>query len=254
MTRAIAILSGKGGVGKSTVTANLAHALAELGEDVVALDSNLTTPHLGLHLGIHLVPNTVHDVLRGDTKIENSIYFHPSGFRVIPASMNVNDIIGVDPSKLTEVVVKMTGKCDILLLDAAPGLGREAVSSIQAADEILLVINPDLPSVADALKTLKIAEGLNKKVLGVVVNRVRGESHELNRKDIEDMLDLPILTEIPEDIRVNESMAIKNTLLSYKPDSPAAMQIKRLAHSLTGRDFEVKKSGAFGRFFKWAFG
>lgn len=254
MTRVIGIVSGKGGVGKSTVTANLACALTELGEDVIAVDSNLTTPHLGLHLGLHLVPRTLHDVLRGDASIDKTIYFHPSGFRVIPASMNVNDLIGVEPEKLTEVVVKLSGRCDILLMDAAPGLGREAVSSIKAVDEVLLVINPDLPSIADALKTLKIAESLNKKTLGVVVNRITGGSHELTREEIEDMLGLRILTEIPEDVRINESIGIKAPLMSYSPYSPVAMEIRRLAHLLTGRKFEVKQPGFFGKLFKWFFG
>jgi len=254
MTRVIGIVSGKGGVGKSTITANLASALSELGEDVIALDSNLTTPHLGLHLGLHLVPKTLHDVLRGDASLDKTIYFHPSGFRVIPASMNVNDLIGVNPEKLSEVVLKLNGRCDILLLDAAPGLGREAVSSISAVDEVLLVVNPNLPSVADALKTLKIAEGMNKKIVGVIVNRIAGESHELTRENIEDMLGQPVLAEIPEDVKINESIAIKTPVLDYSPYCPAAMEIKRLANILTGREFEIEKSGFFGRLFRWFFG
>lgn len=254
MARVIAVLSGKGGVGKSTVTANLAHAFTELGENTIALDSNLTTPHLGLHLGMHLVPKTLHDVLRGDTELENTIYFHPSGFRVVPASMNVNDLIGVDPGRLIEVVVKLSGKCDVLLLDSAPGLGREAVSSMQAADEVLIVTNPNLSSVVDALKTLKIAESMGKKILGVVVNRITGDAHEMSREEIENLIGMPILTEIPEDRRINESMALKIPVVSYRPDSPASIELKRLAHSLTGREFQDRKSGAFGRMFKWAFG
>jgi septum site-determining protein MinD len=253
MARVIAILSGKGGVGKSTVTANLAHSLSQLGEDTIALDSNLTTPHLGLHLGMHMVPKTLHDVLRGETNLENSIYFHPSGFRVVPASMNVNDLIGVEPEKLVEVVVKLSGKCDVLLLDAAPGLGKEAISSIQAADEVLIITNPNLSSVADALKTLKIAEGLNKKILGVVVNRVTGAEYELSKQKIEDILGMPILTEIPEDVKIGESMAMKTPVVNYKPSAPSSIEMNRLAHLLVGKDFVMKKSGVFNKMFGWFF-
>ena len=65
MTRIIACASGKGGVGKTTFVANLGVALAELGKDVIAVDTNLTTPNLGLHLGVPLYPTTLHDVLKG---------------------------------------------------------------------------------------------------------------------------------------------------------------------------------------------
>lgn len=255
MTRVIGVVSGKGGVGKSTIVSNLAYTLTELGQDVIAVDSNLTTPHLGLHFGLHLVPKTLHDVLKDEEKISNVIYPHPYGFKVIPASMNVSALRNVDPDKLPKVVSSLQGRSDMVLLDCAPGLGKEAVSGIQAADEILLVANPDLPSVADALKTLKLAESLNKKVLGVVLNRVRGKSHELTREDIESMLEVPVLVEIPEDSKVAESIAAKQPLVDYSPSSSAAVGIRKLAYALsTGELIEEERIGVFGRFARWFFG
>ncbi len=255
MSRTIGIVSGKGGVGKSTITANLAYALTEIGQDVIALDTNLTTPHLGLHLGMHLVPKTLHQVLKGEEKINNTIYYHPFGFRVIPASMNVNDLIDVDPDKLAETIASLNGRSDFLLMDCAPGLGKEAVSGINAADEILLVTSSDIPSVADALKTLKIAQELNKKVLGVVVNRVRDKTHELTRDDIESILGVPILEEIPEDDKIPESIAAKSPIVDYSPYSPAALRIRRLAHTLAGVEYkEMRKIGFFGRLNRFFFG
>jgi MinD-like ATPase involved in chromosome partitioning or flagellar assembly len=192
--------------------------------------------------------------LRGDEELENVIYPHPHGFKVVPASMNVNDLIGVEPEKLIEVTTKLNGKCDILLLDSAPGLGKEAVSSIQAADEILLITNPTIASVADALKTLKVAEALNKKILGVVVNRISGNKHELDTEKIEEMIGKLVIAEIPEDIRVHESNTIKTSVIDYRPYSPASLEIKRLSHYLTEREFENKRPGIFNRIFKRIFG
>lgn len=253
MTRIINIVSGKGGVGKTTLTSNLAYALTELGEDVIAIDTNLTTPHLGLHLGIHLAPNTLHDVLRGDTNLSDAIYPHPSGFKILPASMSINDLTGVDIGKLPEITSKLSGTTDYVLMDCAPGLGREAVSSIKAADELILVTSPELPSVADALKTLKIAEKVGKKILGVVVNRVRGKWYELTKWEIEETLNLPVLVEIPEDANVSKSVTIKMPLVEYDSFSPAAIEIRRLAHQLTGREFGFEKSklSILDRFIKW---
>jgi len=128
------------------------------------------------------------------------------------------------------------------------------VSSIQAADESLIVTNPNLSSVVDALKTLKIAESMGKKVIGIVVNRITGNSHEMSRGEIENLIGIPVLIEIPEDEKINESMALKIPVVSYKPGSPAAIELTRLAHSLIGREFQIERPGVFGRMFKWAFG
>jgi len=245
MTRSIAVIGGKGGVGKTTLVSNLSTALTELGYEVTAMDANLTTPNLGLHLGMHLAPKTLHDVLKRKSKLKNTIYPHTLGFKLIPGSMSVNDLTGVDVGRLPEVTLNLLGKSDFVIMDCAAGLGREAVSAMEAADEILIITNPDLPSVADALKTMKLAQGLNKKITGVVVNRVGKKWHELNKGEIEDMLGMPVLVEIPEDKTVAKSIAVKRPVVDYDPFSPASMEIKRLAHELAGRPFKPKKRRTF---------
>jgi len=240
MTRIIVCTSGKGGVGKTTLVSNLASTLTDLGQKVIAVDANLTTPNLGLHLGYHLAPKTLHDILRGDVKIKNATYSHPLGFSIIPASMNINDLKDVDVGRLPEVTLNLLGKADYVILDCAAGLGREAISAISASTEVLVVTNPDLPSVADALKTVRIARGTGKAVTGVVVNRVRNREHELTKKEIEEMLEAPVLAEIPEDKNVSKSIANKNPLVNFDPGSPASVEIRRLAHLLCGKPFRPK--------------
>jgi septum site-determining protein MinD len=242
MTRRLVVVSGKGGVGKTTLVSNLGYALTELGYDVTLMDANLTTPNLGLHLGLHLTSKTLHDVLKGKTKLKNVIYIHPFGFKVIPASMNINALIGVNPSKLKDVTLSLLGQTEFLILDCSAGLGREAVSAIEASDEVLIITNPELPSVVDALKTIKIAEKLKKKVLGVIVNRKKRSKYELSKKEIEEFLGTKVLAEIPEDKMIHHSIAVKKPLLEYDPESPAAYEIRKLAHHITGREFPYKPS------------
>jgi len=223
MTRLIVCASGKGGVGKTSLVSNLATALSDLGQDVVAVDANLTTPNLGLHLGMPLASNTLHDVLKGETRIRDATYPHPLGFNIIPASMNVNDLKNVDVGRLPEVTLNLIGKPDYVILDCAAGLGREAISAVEAANEVLIITNPDLPSVADALKMAKIAESQGKQVLGTVVNRVKGKWHELTRKEIEEI----------------------TPVVNYDPNSPASIEIRKLAHMFVGLPFNVKKPRSF---------
>lgn len=253
MTRIILIVSGKGGVGKTTIASNLAYTLAELGEDVIAVDANLTTPNLGLHTGMHLTPHTLHDVLRGDVNIGEAVYTHPDGFRIIPASMSIKDLAGTDPSKLSEVTMGLLGKADYVIMDSAAGLGRETVSAVAAADEIMLVVNPNIPSVVDALKTAELARGFNKQIIGVVVNRRSKRKHELSNESIESMIETPIIAEIPEDENVAKSIAAKQPVVEYDTHSPASIEIRRLAYTLTGQKFDYRRVSLnlLDRFVNW---
>jgi septum site-determining protein MinD len=254
MTRLIILTSGKGGVGKTTLASNLAAALTYFGENVIVMDANLTTPNLGLHLGMHLVPNTLHDVLKGECRLKDAIYPHPYGFKVIPASIGLDDLKRVDVGRLPEISLNLIGKADYVIIDSAAGLGREAISALSASDEAIIVTNPDLPSVTDALKVKKIAEETNVKIIGVVINRVRGNVFELTKEEVEEILDVPIIAEIPEDPNVALSVAIKKPLVEFFPDSPAAIEIKKLAARLVGREYKEKateKRGLFRRFIDW---
>ena len=245
MTRLIVITSGKGGVGKTTLTSNLAAALTDFGQKVIVMDGNLTTPNLGLHLGLHLPKKTLHNVLKGETRLKDAIYPHAYGFGVIPASLGLNDLKGVDVTRLPEITFSLLGRSDYVIIDSSAGLGREALSALSSGDETIIITNPNLPAVTDALKMIKLAEESNINVLGVVVNRVKGEEYEMTREQINELLGVPVIAEIPEDNNIPKSIAQKQPIVGYSPDSPASIEIKKIAANLSGRKYEPPKSKGF---------
>ncbi len=252
MAKIISVLSGKGGVGKTTTVSNLGAALADQGKNVIILDGNVTTPNLSLHLGIPFYPVTLHDVLKKKIPVESALYEHPSGIKIVPASLSADAMRGVNLEKLEGALWSLLGKADIIIIDAAAGLGKEALTAMSVADELLIITNPDLPAVTDALKTVKIAEDNGTKILGVVVNRVREKSHELSLEEIQSMLEVPIIAVVPEDISVPRSIAKKTPLVHYKPTSDAAKEFKRLAKKILGEIEEVKRKRSWvKRLFFW---
>ncbi len=243
MTRVIAVTGGKGGVGKTTVTANLGAALNEFGQRTLVIDTNLTTPNLGFHLGVPLYPKTLHDVLRGEADVDEAMYVHPSGLKVIPAGISMSDLKNTKPDKLQKAVTDAADGHDVVFLDCAAGLGREAVAGLKSADELLIVTNPQLPAVTDALKTIKLAEELGVGITGVVLNRVRGHSSELSSTDIESLLGHPIIASIPEDHTVHDSLAAKTPITAYAPSSKSAVEMKRLAAKIGGIEWQPPTRG-----------
>ncbi len=250
MARVISILSGKGGVGKTTAAANIGAALVEMGKDVTIIDANLTTPNLSLHLGIPLYPVTLHDVLKDKAYLTEAMYIHSSGIKVIPASLSVDALRDLKPKKLKTVIKSLSSE-GIVLIDAAAGLGREAQASISSADELLIVTNPELPAVTDALKTIKIAEQEGVRIIGVVANKVRGHKHELSVDEIQSVLEAPVIGVIPEDKKVKESIAMKMPVVQYSPNSRASIEFKRLAHYIEGEEYKEPRKSWIQTFFGW---
>lgn len=240
MTRIIACVSGKGGVGKTTIVANAGAALAEMGKDVIAIDANLTTPNLGFHLGIPLYPITLHDVLKGRATIKEAIYPHNSGMKVIPAGISMRDLRGTDARDLPNTLLDLLGSSEIVLLDAAAGLGRETLAALEAADEMIVITNPNLPSVMDSLKARKLAEQMGTKIIGAIINRRRGTKHEITTEDISGMLDdIEILAEIPEDKTIDESIALRSPIIQHAPRSAASNELRRLSARLVGYNYSI---------------
>ncbi|NOZ82117.1 MAG: P-loop NTPase [Candidatus Micrarchaeota archaeon] len=232
MPKSISLISGKGGVGKTTVAANLGAALSLLGKETVIIDGNLTTPNLSIHLGIPLYPVTLHDVLRGSAPLESAVYRHHTGLKVVPASISANSLRGIKPERLREVVSSLLD-AEFVIVDGAAGLGKEALAAATSSEKALIVTNPEVTAVTDALKTVRTIEGTTD-ILGVVVNRVGKKSHEMKLEEIESILDYPVLATVPEDENVQKAISMKVPVIHYAPKSAAAKKFKKLAEKISG--------------------
>ena len=234
----ITVTSGKGGVGKTTTSINLGAALNALNREVIIVDANLTTPNVGLHLGAPIVPVNLNHVMQGKAKVGDAIYEHESGTKVIPSSLSVKELRKINHEKFKDVARKLKNMADFIILDSAAGLGDEAVSSIEVADELIIVTNPEITAVTDALKTVRLAQELGKKVRGVIVNRVSGNNHEMSILNIKEMLDLPILGVIPEDKKVLASLRHKDAVVHMYPYTKSALAYKRIAAKIAGVSYK----------------
>jgi septum site-determining protein MinD len=236
MARIICISSAKGGVGKTTFVANLSSALARKGRSVIAVDANLTTSNLGIHLGIPMYPITLQDVLKGRSRAKDALYYHPAGFRVMPADVSLKKLMLPKSGELMDVFYKLSNSADFIIIDSAAGLGKEAQAAIEAADEVITVTNPEMPAMTDALKVIKVAEKFETKHLGVVVNRVRHEKGEPGLDEIEGFLDSNILGHIHDDDSVRASIRAKQPVVIHSPNSVSARQFNTIAARLLGQE------------------
>lgn len=240
MTRIITVASGKGGVGKTTLVSNLASSLASFKKSVIAVDGNLTTPNLGLHLGIPLYPVTLQDVLNGDARLNDAMYYHPAGFTVLPADLSLKKLRLADSHELVDIFYKLIGGCDFIIVDSAAGLGKEALAAVEAADEIITITNPELPALTDALKLGNLANKYGTHNLGVVVNRVKDVKHEFSLTAVENFLELPILGKIPEDHEISKAVARKRPVVVHNPKAKSSQHIMSIAARLIGEEFKPR--------------
>lgn len=228
--RIIGIFSCKGGVGKTTTIANLGYFLSErLEGDVLVVDGNLTAPNLSIHFG-ELDPNpTIHDVLAEEIPIDEAVQ-NTDGLDAIYGSVAFGEEIHrVDLKGCLDPLKKMY---KLVLVDSSPGMGAEVISAIKACDEIIILTNPDTPTVASTLKTFHAAERYKVPIWGAVINKIVGKDYELSANDIKKAIGWPIVANVPEDGKVRESTAIGVPIVKFEPESPAAKELIRLAERL----------------------
>ena len=214
------------------------------------MDANLTTPNLGIQLGIPVYPLTLQDVLIGKASIRDAVYYHECGFRVIPADISLQKSMIPESQRLLNILYEFVGKCDFMLVDTAAGIGKEACEVIKAVDELILVTNPEITSVIDALKLMRLAERYGTKPVGVVVNRITGEVQEMSVNEIEDFLGLHILGVVNESVKIRKAVAERRPVVVAEPRSLPAKQFRRIAANLLGIEYSIR-TGFFNRLFGW---
>ena len=245
----LAVTSGKGGVGKTFFSANLAAALVRQGERVLVLDADLGLANLDVVLNLH--PKiTLHDVFTGKATLEEAILPAPGGFSVLLAGSGLVEYSRLTPQvreQLIEIIDKLAPRFDRILIDTGAGISDVVLHAISLADDVLVIATPEPTSMTDAYATIKLlATQQERRTIRVVVNQVSaaGEGRTI-RKQLQLVVDrfvcphldggkgavvtLDLQGEIPTDPAVRDAVKRRSLLLELAPGSPAAKAVTAIA-------------------------
>jgi septum site-determining protein MinD len=242
MVKVYTIASGKGGTGKTTVSVNLGTMLAQLGKETYLMDADIGMANVGLVLGLQDAPITLHEILAGKGNINDAIYEGPAGLKVIPSGISLQGFQQADPDKIRDVMSELVKRCEFLLIDAPAGISKDGVVPLAVADEVILVVNPELSSIVDALKTKILTEVVGGHVLGSIINRVDQDKTDIITKKMEKVLGVKVLGIIPEDSNVRRASSAKTPIVIKFPTSPASKAIRRIASDLVGVAYKEEKT------------
>lgn len=241
MKRLIVITSGKGGVGKTTTAINLGAAINQFGGDVLVIDANLSTPNIGIHLNSPEVPINLNHVLLKKVEPYEAVYEHESGMKIMPSSLSIRELKKIRPEKIRDFKEDFKRISDYVIVDSSAGLGHEAISVMGMADELIVVTNPEIAAITDALKAVKLAEQMRIPVLGAIITRVRRDRIEMQPDTVKEMLEIPILGMIPEDMAIKESLNLKDAVVHTRPGSKPARAYKEIAARIMNVNYDSRK-------------
>jgi flagellar biosynthesis protein FlhG len=243
--RVITIASGKGGVGKTNLSVNLAAALAQRGRRVTLVDADLGVANADLLCGLTVARRVEHVLRTGQQALQTIALDAPGGFRLVPGSAGVARMADLSPAEregLARHIVALERESDLVLVDAGAGVGALVRSLVQSAGTCLLVATPEPTAIADAYALIKCCQTGASAVMTagtrwrLVVNQVRDEdeAHAVFgrvRLAAERFLGVEVSLAgwVPVDAQVPAAVRARMPLLLRSPESPAAGAIRQLA-------------------------
>ncbi|HQT32046.1 MAG TPA: MinD/ParA family protein [Thiobacillus sp.] len=246
--KVLAVTSGKGGVGKTFVSANLAAALAKRGHKVLVLDADLGLANLDVVLNLY--PKiTLHDVFTGKAKLEDAILPAPGGFSVLLAGSGM-----VEYSRLTSevrneflrVMNSLVPNYDVVILDTGAGISDVVLFAVSLASEVLMVATPEPTSLTDAYATIKVLVGQQQRqTIRVIINQAtRSGSGVAITNQLQQVLDrfvvvglnqpirLVHMGDIPLDPEVRQAIMRRQLMMQATPGCPAGVALGQIARNL----------------------
>ena len=250
--RVIVITSGKGGVGKTTTTANIGAALADKGHKVLLIDTDIGLRNLDVVMGLeNRIVYDLIDVIEGRCRVSQALIKDKRcpNLVLLPAAQ-IRDKNDVNTDQMKELIFSLKESFDYILIDCPAGIEQGFKNAIVAADEAIVVTTPEVSATRDADRIIGLLEAAGIKNPRIVVNRLRidmvKEKNMLSVEDILDILAVKLLGVVPDDENVVISTN-KGEPLVYKGDSLAAKAFKNIASRIEGvevplLDLDVKMS------------
>jgi len=251
------VTSGKGGVGKTTAVANIAVGLASLGQRVVCVDGDIGLRNLDVVLGLEnrIVYDLV-DVVEGRCRLRQAMIRDKRlpELYLIPAAQT-RDKSAVSPSDMVHLCDELRQECDWILIDSPAGIERGFRNSIAAADQVLVMTNPEVSAVRDADRVIGILDAEEKGPALLVINRIkpamvkRGDM--LSVEDVLDLLAIQLVGIVPEDENVIVA-SNRGTPMAFDNKSKAGQAFHNIARRLMGEEIpfmDVENQGFFQRIF-----
>ncbi|GAB4210504.1 MAG: septum site-determining protein MinD [Synechococcales cyanobacterium] len=242
MSRVIVITSGKGGVGKTTVTANLGTALARQGQTVAVIDADFGLRNLDLLLGLeNRVVYTAVEVISGECRLEQALVKdkRTPGLVLLPAAQTRNKT-AISPQHMQDLVQRLQQDYSLVLIDCPAGIEQGFRNAIAGATEAIIVTTPELSAVRDADRVVGLLESAQIRPAHLIVNRLRPDMVAANTmmsvEDVQDLLAIPLLGMIPEDEEVIVSTNKGEPLVLDPQPTQAAAAIQRIAQRLLGEE------------------
>lgn len=242
MGELIAILSGKGGTGKTSVCAGIATALAQLGNRVLCIDCDIGLRNLDIALGLaQTSPVSFLEICRGDYALSDAMQ-HPAfpslHFLTAPVNCKADEI---DRSAFSHLLRSAREAYQYVFLDAPAGVELGFSLCAAYADRVILVTNPEPAAVRDAARAGELLELMGKSDVRLVVNRISKQMFRTMNITVDDVMDeagLPLLGVVPEDANVTLAAAFERPLLGYSKRGAAAA-CKRIAKRILGQRVAV---------------
>ncbi|MTI80176.1 MAG: MinD/ParA family protein [Firmicutes bacterium] len=256
--RVIAVTSGKGGVGKTNITLNLAMALSSLGQRVVIFDADLGMANVEVLLGVN--PRyTLFDFLYNNKSLYEIITPGPNNIKLISGGSGLLELANLSQraiKQLRDTVNHFDVGADIILVDTGAGINKNVLAFVGAAQEVIVVATPEPTSITDAYGLIKVLASYNvHREVNLVVNKVDKEReaketyHKLEVTARHFLINTKIryLGSVKEDVNVVKAVRDQQPFMLYQPDCAASQSIKDLAAELLGND--SKDQGGFSGFF-----
>ncbi len=254
-TRVIAVTSGKGGVGKSTVAINLAIAMAQAGSRVTLLDADLGLANIDVLLGLSAT-RTLSDVLNGDCSLNDILLQGPAGVRIVPAASGVQHMADLGEAErvgLMRAFSELEGDMDVMIVDTAAGISANALQFCEASQEVLVVVCNNPASITDAYATIKVLNQRTRRTrFRVLVNMVHSEAEarEIHQRLLvatDRFLEVALeyAGSIPYDRCVAQAARRRTSVVTGYPSSPGSIAFGKLAASVGKWPVPLVASGQF---------